>query len=158
MMPAVEITFDCLPLRSIARLDAPMDATPEQEALYDRIRRAIRQHGLHNTYYVHRGTCAFQLTNDPQTGRLAFGFDGTVLTDDTDCRTSGVCLAIQLLENTCDWLTADVLRWFRETVNRAVTVEFDRYVASGDLQRTQARILRLEADVLLGGGFVAMGL
>jgi hypothetical protein len=158
MIPAVEITFDCLPLRSIARFDAPLDADPEQKSLYDRIRRDIEQHGLHNTYYLHGGRCVFQLTNHPQAGMPTFSFEGTVLTDSADCKTLRACLAVELVENTCDWLTASVLRWFGETVNRAVMVEFDRYIASGDLQKTVERIHRMEGDVLACGGFVGMGL
>lgn len=107
MIPAVEITFDCLPLRSISRLDPPLDATAQQKSLNDRIRRAIDQHGFHNAYYLHGGRCVFQLTNRPESGMLAFSFRGTVLTNHTDCKTRRAYLDVELVENTCDWLTAE---------------------------------------------------
>ena len=73
----VEITFDCLPLRSIGRLDVPMDASPRFLEKADRIKRAMDKHGRHNTYFLHNATCVFRLTNDPAMGILEFRFEGT---------------------------------------------------------------------------------
>jgi uncharacterized protein (UPF0335 family) len=45
-----------------------------------------------------------------------------------------------------------------DTVREAVKIEFDRYIAAGELQRTIARIARLESESNAGGGFLGMGL
>ena len=47
----VEIEFDCLPLRTVQRVDAPMDASPKYEQFVLRVKEAIETHGVHNTYY-----------------------------------------------------------------------------------------------------------
>ena len=51
----VEIEFDCLPLRSVTRLDVPVDASPVYEQFVLRVKEAMAKHGSHNTYYLHRG-------------------------------------------------------------------------------------------------------
>lgn len=158
MDPFVKIEFDCLPLRSLPRLDAPPDATPQQEALAMSIRQAVEKHGTHNAFYLYNGRCVFHLTNDPAIGMLEFGFRGTVLTDAEDRRTQSCDLQVELTRDVCDWITTPVVEWFLETVARAVEVEFDRYIAAGDLQKTVERIGRLAAEVDSSGGFVGMGL
>lgn len=158
MEPVVKITFDCLPMRSIARLDLPIDAPPEFLALYRRIKEAADRHGLHNAYYLYNAQCVFHLTNEPAIGKLEFRFEGTVLTDSEDCRTLGADLEVSLVRETCDWLIEPVVRWFEETVRRAVIAEFDRYIAAGDLDRAKARLERLEAESDAHGGFLGMGL
>lgn len=158
MSEPVEITFDCLPLQLVGRCDAPVDASPEHEAFRKRIQEAIRKHGRHNAYYLHQGRCIFRLTNDPRLGMLAFDFEGTLLTDPQDERTVGGDLRAVLQGETCDWLTEPVVTWFAETVRRAVQVEFDRYIAAGDLERTVLRIERLQAETDNQGGFLGMGL
>ncbi len=158
MSAPVEIAFDCLPLRSVTRLDVPLDASPEFEALFERIKRAIHQHGSHNSYYLHTAKCVFHLTNHEQVGMLEFRFEGTVLTDEEDSKTLRADLAVELRRETCDWLTEPVVHWFAETVTRAVIVEFDRFIAAGDLERTKARIERLRAESDEHGGYVGMGI
>ncbi len=155
---SVQIEFDCLPLRSLPRLDAPPDATPQQQALALNLRRAVQKHGAHNTFYLYNARCVFHLTNDPDIGMLEFAFRGTVLTDSDDRTTQGSDLVVELTHDVCDWLTTPVVEWFRETVARAVQVEFDRYIAAGDLQKTVARMQRLAAEMDSSGGFVGMGL
>ena len=59
---------------------------------------------------------------------------------------------------TCDWLTEPIVRWFAETVARAVRVEFDRYIAAGDLRKTIERMERLQAESDDQGGFIGMGM
>ena len=49
----VDISFDCLPLRSIGRLDIPLDASPKYRARCERIKAAIDKHGSHNAYYLY---------------------------------------------------------------------------------------------------------
>ncbi len=154
----VQIEFDCLPLRSLPRFDAPPDATPRQEALALSIRQAVHKHGTHNTFYLYNARCVFHLTNDPNVGMLEFGFHGTVLTDADDLAAQSCDLEVELNRDVCDWITTPVVDWFRETVSRAVQVEFDRYIAAGDLQKTVERMERLAVEMDAGGGFVGMGL
>jgi hypothetical protein len=158
MNPPVSISFDCLPLRSLGRLDVPLDASPKFEALVERVKQAVEKHGTHNTYYLYNGKCAYQLTNDDAVGMLQFRFEGTVLTDPEDCKTLSTDLEVNLRRETCDWLTEPIVSWFCETVSRAMVVEFDRYIAAGDLQKTVARLERVQAESDAHGGFVGMGL
>jgi hypothetical protein len=154
----VEISFDCLPLRSIGRFDVPLDASPELAAFCERVKHAAAKHGLHNSYYLHHAKCIFHLTNDPQHGVLEFQFEGTVLTDPEDRRTLRCDLHAELRHETCDWLVQPVVAWFAETVSQAVRVEFDRYIAAGDLQRTVQRAEQIQAESDARGGFMGMGL
>lgn len=158
MSPAVEISFECLPLRSLGRLDVPLDASPAFAEQCRRIKRAAEKHGLHNSYYLRDGRCVFRLTNDAQLGLLEFRFEGTVLTDAEDLKTLTADLHVELARETCDWLTEPVVAWFRQTVSHAVVVEFDRFIASGDLQKAVARLARLQAATDAQGGFLGMGL
>jgi hypothetical protein len=116
----------------------------------------MEKHGSHNSYYLYNARCAYHLLNDPQRGVLEFSFEGTVLTDAEDRRCQQCDLQAQLRGETCDWLTAPVVHWFEETVSRAVAVEFDRYIAAGDLQQTKQRIERIQAASDDAGGFLGM--
>lgn len=158
MSQNVEIHFECLPLRSIGRVDVPLDASPEFAAFCDRLKQAAQRHGLHNTYYLHGAKCTYRLTNDPKIGMLQFRFEGTVLTDPEDQRTLWADLQVDLSGETCDWLTEPIVAWFRETVTRAVTIEFDRYIRSGDLSRTVERVEQIRAESDAQGGFLGFGL
>jgi hypothetical protein len=155
---SVEISFDCLPLRSLGRLDVPLDAPANLRALAERVQKAIQKHGSHNSYYLHHATCVFHLTNDPQIGALEFGFEGTVLTDADDRTTVCADLNVELRGETCDWLTEPAVAWLRETVSRAAVVEFDRYIQAGDLKRAVERLARLQAESDAHAGFLGMGL
>jgi hypothetical protein len=157
-MNYVDVSFDCLPLRSIVRFDVPMDASAEFRARVERIKQATVKHGLHNSYYLHNARCVFHLTNDPQVGMLQFDFEGTVLTDAEDRKALDCDLTSVLAAETCDWLTEPAVSWFRETVGHAVLIEFDRYIAAGDLARTVERIARLESESEAHGGYLGMGL
>ena len=154
----VEITFECLPLRSITRFDVPLDAPPELEAKIERLNRAVAKHGLHNTYYLHNARCVYHLTNDQNLGMLEFRFEGTVLTDPDDQETLRSDLEVNLDKETCDWLAKPIVQWFCETVDQAVRVEFNRYIAAGDLQKTIERVEKLHAESNAHGGFLGMGL
>jgi hypothetical protein len=158
MSQAVDISFDCIPLRSMGRFDIPLDATSEQKALGERIRAAVARHGLYNTFYLCNASCVFHLTNDPEIGMVRFDFEGTVMTDQDDRRTVGCDLTAELAQEVCDWLTAPIVAWFKETVAAAVKIEFDRYIHAGDLQKTVERIERLQAESAAHGGFLGMGL
>lgn len=156
MSQFVEIQFDCLPLRSVGRLDIPLDASPKYRQRCERIKEAIRVHGSHNSYYLYNARCTFHLTNQPEFGMVEFRFDGTVLTDETDQKTVGSDLAVELARETCDWLTAPATGWLAESVQKAVEVEFDRYIAAGDLAQTVKRVEQIQAQCDESGGFVGM--
>lgn len=152
----VDITFDCLPLRTVGRLDIPLDASPKYQERCARVKRALETHGSHNTYFLYNAACTFYLSNRDDVGMLHFRFEGTALTDDTDQKTVRCDLEVELLRETCDWLTEPVVHWFIETVPRAVAVEFDRYIAAGDLAQTKERISRIQSQVESKGGYVGM--
>ena len=155
----VDISFDCLPLRSVPRFDVPLDdAAPEAVEFAKRVRRAVTKHGQFNTYYLYDAQCVFHLTNDEKIGMVGFRFEGTVLTDSDDLKTLNCDLEIELAGEVCDWLTADAVAWLKETVGHAVRVEFDRYIHAGDLKRTIERLEKLRAESDAQGGFLGMGL
>lgn len=152
----VEIAFDCVPLRSIQRLDIPLDASPKYRQKLERIKGAIERHGTHNTYYLHNARCVFHVTNSPDIGLLEFRFEGTVFTDEQDRQSQGTDLDVELIRETCQWLTEPVVKWFEQTVASAVQVEFNRYIAAGDLEKTRERLARMQAESEASGGFVGL--
>lgn len=152
----VEISFDCLPLRSVGRLDIPLDASPKYRQRCERIKQAIEAHGSHNVYFLYNAECVYHLTNSPESGSLEFSFEGVALTDETDQKTVRCQLEVELVRETCDWLTEPIVEWFKETVARSVAVEFDRYIAAGDLAQTVERIARIQAESDQQGGYVGM--
>lgn len=152
----VEISFDCLPLRTVGRLDIPIDASPKYQRRCEAVKGAIDKHGSHNTYYLYNAECKFHLTNDSELGMIQFRFEGTVLTDTTDLKSERCDLQVELIRETCDWLTAPIVKWFEQSVSRAVAIEFDRYIAAGDLQAAKDRIARLQAETEAKGGYVGM--
>ncbi len=156
MSDSVSVSFDCTPLRSVARWDVPPDAPPGEREDHARLRRAAKRHGLHNSYYLSNGYVEFHLTNDPEVGLLAFRFDGSILTDSQDRRTRLLDLSVELDGAACDWLTASAVEWFRATVVQAVRTDFDRYIESRDLERTRQRVERVEMEMVNCGGFVGM--
>ena len=158
MSPFVQISFDCVPLRSVPRWDIPLDASPEYRALCERIKQAAIKHGLHNSYYLCSGRCVFHLTNDPTVGMLSFGFEGTILTDAEDRQAVHVDLQVQLGPDTCDWLAAPIVNWFCETVRHAVQAEFQRYLTATDSDRICERQRLIEAEMIRHQGFVGLGL
>ncbi|MHB1035670.1 MAG: hypothetical protein ACYC35_12455 [Pirellulales bacterium] len=158
MNPRVDISFDCLPLRSVGRMDIPLDASPAYQARCERIKSALAKHGSHNTYYLCNARCVFHLSNRDEVGMIEFGFEGTALTDPADLKTLECDLKVELVRETCDWLTEPVVAWFAEAVSRAVRVEFDRYIEAGDLAKTIERAEALETQFDQRGGFVGLGL
>ena len=158
MESCVKITFDCLPLRSLPQVSSPTEGSPKFQELVGRIEAAIKRYGRHNAYYLYNARCVFHLTNSESLGMLDFRFEGTLLTNAEDMKTQVVELEVDMVGETCDWLTEPALRWFETTVHRAVKVEFDRYIAAGDLDRTRERMEQLEDETLSSGGFLGMGL
>lgn len=152
----VEVSFDCLPLRSVTRLDIPIDASPKYQQRCERVKKAIEQHGTFNTYYLYNAECKYHLTNAPDIGMLHFKFEGTVFTNPEDSRTERCTLDVELVKETCDWLTEPIVNWFQKSVPFSVKVEFDRYIAAGDLETTKKRIAALQAQTEQSGGYVGM--
>jgi hypothetical protein len=150
----VDISFRCLPLRSLPSFAPPVDASADVAALYRKLREAAGKHALHNTYYLHEGKCLYHLANHEQIGMLDFGFEGTVLTDGEDVHALGCDLRVELAGEACPWLVAPVVDWFAETVREAVKIEFDRFIAAGDLDKTVARLQQIEAASDARGGFL----
>lgn len=154
----VDIRFECLPLRSISRFDIPLDASPRFRERCRRIKAALAKHGSLNTYYLHDGFCRFRLTNDAAQGVLEFRFEGTLCTDARDQRTVGGDLEVELQHENVAWLTEPVVAWLKDSVLRAVMIDFDRYIAEGDVSQTRARLLLADLEWEQRGGFVGMGL
>lgn len=152
----VEIAFDCLPLRSVGRMDIPLDASPKFRERCLRIKSALEKHGAFNTYYLYNATCKFHLTNREERGMIEFRFEGTAITDPTDLRTDRCDLEVELIRETCDWLTAPIVEWFQQSVAHAVRVEFDRYIEAGDLAKAKERMQKLQAQIEQSGGHVGM--
>src|SRR3954469_7481148 len=116
----VEIAFDCLPLRSVGRLDIPLDASPKYRARCEQIKHAIEKHGSHNTYFLYNASCTFHLTNRENFGTLEFRFSGTVITDTSDMRAQHGDLTVERVRETCDWIAAPIVAWFEQSVQHAV--------------------------------------
>lgn len=154
----VDIAFDCLPLRSVTRLDPPLDASPGLVAKWERIKKAISEHGTHNTYYLHNAHCRFFVTNDPNCGMISFKFEGVLFTDENDASARSASLQVTLDQENVSWLEQHVVRWFSESVSHAVCAEFDRYIGAGDPDRTRKRMEQLQQLIEQTGGFVGMHL
>jgi len=157
-VPPIAITFECTPLRSVPRLDIPLDASPRYRAHLERMQRAVAAHGTRNAYYLTDGSCTFRFTNDPESGWVRFRFEGTVFTDSSDLKTTGGDLTIEIDVETCDWLTQPAVEWLTISVKHAVEAEFDRYIAAGDLAKARERIAREQAASDEAGGFLGMNL
>lgn len=156
--PPVVIRFDCTPLRAIAGVEVPAEASPRFRALFGRMQAAVAKHGTRNSYYLTNASCTFRFTNAPDSGWVTFAVEGTVLTDDLDTHTVGSDLTVTLAKETCDWLTQPAVAWLELSARRAVEGEFDRYIAAGDLGRTLERLARERADIDAAGGFLGMNL
>lgn len=156
--PPVAIVFECTPLRSVPRLDIPLDASPRYRARLERMQRAVTAHGTRNAYYLTDGGCTFRFTNDEATGWVRFRFEGTVFTDEADLRATGSDLEVLLDVETCDWLTQPAVEWLTVSVKHAVEAEFDRYIAAGDLSKAKDRLAREQAQSDATGGYLGMNL
>ncbi|MDX1927759.1 MAG: hypothetical protein SFV81_14650 [Pirellulaceae bacterium] len=152
----VEITFDCVPLRTVARTDIPIDASPKLAAKMLRIKAAIEKHGTLNSYYLHNATCSFHFTNDPLLGMVQFSFEGVVMTDTNDLEARSADLQVELARETCGWINQTIVDWLNATVPQAVRVEFNRYIAAGDLSQAIKRMEQIQQASDEIGGFVGM--
>jgi hypothetical protein len=145
MQPYLDIAFDCLPLRSVGRVDVPLDASPAFRSRCERLQKAIDAHGTDNAYFLYNTRCVFRLANSDIQNMLRFSFDGTVLTDRGDCRADRADLAIELIADTCGADSADVIAWFRRIVERAVLIEFDHFIAAGQLAERVTQLGQLDS-------------
>jgi hypothetical protein len=133
MRPIVDIAFDCLPLRSIGRVDVPIDASPAYRDRCERLQHAIEKHGAANTYFLYNTRCVYRLANSDIDNMLRFTFDGIIVTDRSDGRAEQAELDVKLLSETCGPMSGDTLAWFRRVVERAVLIEFNHFIAAGHL-------------------------
>jgi hypothetical protein len=139
----IDIAFDCLPLRSVGRVDIPLDASPEFRARLEHLKRAIDAHGIENAYFLYNSRCVYRLANSDVEGMLRFSFEGTLLTDLSDAKADRADLAIELVSETCGGVPAVVVDWFCGAVEQAVLVEFDRFIAAGHLAKRVDELARL---------------
>ena len=156
MEPVVDIEFDCLPLRSVGRVDVPLDASPAFRARCERLKHAIDLHASENAYFLYNTQCTYHLANSEIVNMLRFTFDGTVLTDLSDRQAERADLAIELAAETCGGIPTGALEWLQGVVERAVLVEFDRFIAAGQLATRVAELGNVES-VLSVSGFAGMG-
>ena len=153
MMPCRH--YDGIAVRAIGA-PIPLDASPKYRARCQRIKDAIEQHGSHNAYYLCNAKCGYHLTNRDDVGMLRFRFEGTLLTDASDQRSEWCDLEVELLEESCDWITEPIVKWFAKAVQRSVMVEFDRYIEAGDLEQAKKRVAQIQAASDESGGFIGM--
>jgi hypothetical protein len=151
MQPYVDIAFDCLPLRSVGRLDVPLDASPALRARLGQLQRAIDVHGTENAYFLYNTRCVYRLANSDVENMLRFTFDGILVTDRSDCKADRADLAIELAAETCGTIPSDVLAWFRGVVRRAVLIEFDHFIAAGSLAARVSDLGKIESIAELRG-------
>ena len=137
-------------------VEIPDDASPKLAEKLGRIRSAVETHGTLGSYYLHNASCTYYMTNDPAIGMCQFAFEGVVLTDGSDMRSRSCDLRIDLLRDTCGWINQSIVHWLTESVQRAVLVEFDRFIRAGDLSRTIERLESLQKASDEAGGFVGM--
>lgn len=134
MEPVVDIAFDCLPLRSIGRVDIPLDASPAYRERCERLLKAIEVHGhSNNAYFLYNTRCVYRLANSDIENMLRFAFGGVVVTDRSDGRAERADLDIRLTSETCGSISPEVLAWFRRIVEQAVLIEFNHFISAGRL-------------------------
>ena len=102
MHPVVDISFDCLPLRSIGRVDIPIDASPQFRARSERLQLALKTYSNENAYFLYNTNCVYRLANSDIDNMVRFSFGGTVLTDRSDCKAERADLTIALTSETCN--------------------------------------------------------
>lgn len=151
MDPVVEIEFECLPLRSIGRVDIPLDASPAFRARCERLKQAIDAYDSLNAYFLYNTQCTFRLANSEIANMLRFTFDGTLLTDRGDHKAERADLDVQLVAETCGGVPQAALPWLRGLVTRAVLVEFDRFIAAGQLDARVQELGEVETVASVSG-------
>lgn len=136
--PVVEIQFDCLPLKRVGRVDVPLDASESFRKRIEHLKRMVEKHDAGRAYFLYDARCVFRTANSDVEGLLRFEFEGAVLTDAGDRKTAAVDIESRLTSNTCGELPPAVLSWLAERVEAAIAIEFDRYIAAGQLEAREA--------------------
>jgi hypothetical protein len=151
MEPVVDIAFDCLPLRSVNRVDVPLDASPAFRARCEHLQRSLESHGAQNAYFLYNTRCVIRLANSDVHNMLRFTFEGTVLTDQSDLQAREADLQVELAAETCGGLSPAVLSWFQAVITRAVLIEFDRFITAGQLSERVFQVGRVDSIGELAG-------
>jgi len=141
---SLDIAFDCLPLRSLGRLDVPLDASPTYQSRQQRLQAALETHGAEQTYFLYNARCIFRFSNSEIEGMARFEFDGIVRTDAGDLLTDYVDLDVRLVSETCDGISSEVASWLEHRVCKAVAIEFDRFISAGNLTTRSDELGQLE--------------
>ncbi len=128
---SVDIAFDCLPLRSVARLDVPLDASDALRHRGGLIKRVVQEFGADSTYYLYNAHCVFRFANSEFEGVCRFKFEGVVRTDAGDRKCISADLETHLESETCGGIPEIAKAWLYDRVRQAVIVEFDRFIAAG---------------------------
>lgn len=129
----VDIAFDCLPLRSVGRLDVPLDASETLGRRLERIKSAIEAFGAKRTYFLYNARCVFRFANSEVDGICRLEFEGIVRTDAGDRLCEQTLIDVTMASDTCGGVPTEVERWLADRVRQAVAIEFDRFIAAGQL-------------------------
>lgn len=130
---AVDIAFDCLPLRTVARLDVPLDASESLQRRAVSIKAAFEAYGPERTYFLYNARCIYRFANSEVEGICRFEFEGVVRTDAGDRKCEETSLEVRLVSETCGGIPPAASAWLAQQVERAVAIEFDRFIAAGQL-------------------------
>jgi hypothetical protein len=128
--PSVDIAFDCLPLRSVSRFDAPLYASDTLRRRAERMKAAVEALGAERSYFLYNTRCLFRFANSEVEGICRFEFEGTVQTDAGDRKCDRTLLDVRLVSETCGGVPSEVEAWLADRVRQAVAVEFDRFIAT----------------------------
>jgi hypothetical protein len=153
--PRVEIAFDCLPLRSVGRLDIPLDASDAFRRRAEHIKAALAEHGAERTYFLYNGHCVFRFANSDIAGACRFEFEGVVRTDAGDRLCQETLIEAALVSETCGGVPEEAAAWLTERVRQAVGIEFDRFIAAGQLAQRSEQ-LGADANLADVGGLAGM--
>ena len=149
--PHVEIAFDCMPLRSVGRLDLPLDASDAFRRRAGRIKAALNDFGAERTYFLYNGHCVFRFANSDVEGTCRLEFEGVVRTDAGDRLCQEALVEAKLASETCGGVPPAVEAWLAERVREAVRVEFDRFIAAGQLAERADQLGTGSSLAQLGG-------
>jgi hypothetical protein len=127
----VDVEFECVPLRTIGRLDIPLDASDAQRRRASHMQSAINAYGVERTYFLQNARCVFRFANSDVVGVCRFEFEGVVRTDAGDRKCEDAILDVALVSETCGGVPAQVEAWLIDRVRQAVMIEFDRFIAAG---------------------------
>src|SRR5687767_6897559 len=94
--PHVAIVFDCLPLRTLSRLDVPLDASESFRRRAEKMKAAINAWGPDRTYFLYNAHCIFRFANSEVEGLCRFEFEGAVRTDAGDRKCDQTMLDVRL--------------------------------------------------------------